>query len=61
MGTGHIYASNNSHAYYIGARCGEVVDMVVYSKKCTVCNIAIVIGEEPMNHDNCIHNYSTGY
>ena len=59
-GTGHTYDSNSGHAYYIGVRCGKVVGMVVYSKKCTVCDIAIAMGEEPMEHDNCVRNYRTG-
>jgi len=31
----------------------------VYSKKCIVYNIAIVMGEEPMDHDACVRNYRT--
>ena len=56
----HAYDSNSGHAYYIRVRCVEVVGMVVYSKKYTVCNIAIAMGEEPMYHNTCICNYRTG-
>ena len=59
-GTGHTYDSNSGHAYYIGVRTGKVVAMVVYSKKCTTCDIAIAMGEEPMDHDDCVRNYKTG-
>ena len=59
-GTGHTYDSNSGHAYYIGVRCQKVVCMVVYSKKCTVCDIAIAMGEEPMEHEDCVRNYRTG-
>ena len=41
----HAYDSNSGHAYYIRVRCVEVVGMVVYSKKGTVFNTAITIGE----------------
>ena len=59
-GTGHTYDSNSGHAYYIGVRAGNVVAMVVYSKKCTICDIAIAMGEEPMEHEDCVRNYRTG-
>lgn len=59
-GTGHAYDSNSGHAYYIGARSGKVVAMIMYSKKCTTCDIAIAMGEEPMDHDDCVRNYKTG-
>ena len=59
-GTGHTYDSNSGHAYYIGVRSGKVVAMIVYSKKCTTCDIALAMGEEPMDHDDCVRNYKTG-
>ena len=59
-GTGHTYDSNSGHAYYIGVRSGKVIEMIVYSKKCTTCDIAIAMGEEPMEHDDCVRNYRTG-
>jgi len=34
--------------------------MVVYSKKCTVCNIVIAMSDEPIDDDVYIHNYRTG-
>ena len=33
--------------------------MIVYSKKCTTCDIAIAMGEEPMENDDCVRNYRT--
>ena len=59
-GTGHTYDSNSGHAYYIGVRSGKVVAMIVYSKKCTTCDIALAMGEEPMDHEDCVRNYKTG-
>ena len=59
-GTGHTYDSNSGHAYYIGCRGGKVVSMLVYSKKCTKCNIALAMGEETMEHKDCVRNYRTG-
>ena len=34
--------------------------MLVYSKKCTVCDVSIAMGETPMQHDDCPRNYQTG-
>ena len=34
--------------------------MIVYSKKCTTCDIALAMGEEPMDHEDCVRNYTTG-
>ena len=59
-GNGHTYDSNSGHAYFIGCRSGKVVRMLVYSKKCTKCDIAIAMGEEAMEHENCPRNYRTG-
>ena len=33
--------------------------MLVYSKKCTRCDIAVAMGKEPMKHEYCPHNYLT--
>ena len=59
-GTGYTYDSNSGHAYFIGCCSGKVVSMLVYSKKCTKCDIAVAMGEEPMDHENCVQNYRTG-
>ena len=59
-GTGHTYDSNSGHTYYIGCRGGKVVSMLVYSKKCTKCDIALAMGEETMEHEDCVRNYRTG-
>lgn len=32
----------------------------MYSKKCSVCDISIVMGEEPRQHKDCPRNYWTG-
>ena len=37
-----------------------MVAMIVYSKKCTKCDIAIKMGEEPMDRGDCVRNYKTG-
>ena len=34
--------------------------MLVYSKKCTKCDVAVAMGESPMEHDDCPCNYRTG-
>ena len=59
-GTGRTYDSNSGHAYFIGCKSGRVIKMLVYSKKCTVCDVSIAMGEEPMQHDDCPRNYHTG-
>ena len=59
-GTGHTYDSNSGHAYFIGCRSGKVVRYIVYSKKCTKCDIAVAMGNEPMEHEDCPRNYKTG-
>ena len=59
-GTGHTYDSNSGHSYYIGCRSGKVIAMLVYSKKCTKCDVAIAMGEEPQDHEDCPRNYLTG-
>ena len=59
-GTGHNYDSNSGHAYFIGCRTGQVIDYLVYSKKCSKCDAAVAMGEEPMAHENCPRNYLTG-
>ena len=48
-GTGHTYDSNSGHAYFIGCRSGKVIKMLVYSKKCTVCDVAIAMGRNQCN------------
>ena len=55
-GTGDTYDSNSGHSYFIGCRSGEVVRMLVYSKKYTRCDVALVIGEESMEHEDCPRN-----
>ena len=59
-GTGHTYDSMSGHAYYIGVRGGKVICHIVYSKKCSVCDVSIAMGEEPQQHDDCPRNYRTG-
>ena len=59
-GTCHTYDSNSGHTYYIGVWSGKVVTMIVYSKKYTTCDIALAMGEEPMDHEDCVRNYKTG-
>ena len=39
-GTDHTYDSNSGHAYFIGCRSGRVIKILVYSKKCTVCDVS---------------------
>ena len=56
----HAYDSNSGHAYYIDVWSGKVVEMIVYSKKFTTCDIDIAMGEEPVDHDDCVQNYKTG-
>ena len=34
--------------------------MIVYSKKCTKCDIAVAMGEDAMDHEDCVRNYRTG-
>lgn len=34
--------------------------MLVYSKKCTKCDVAIAMGKEPQDHEDCPRNYLTG-
>ena len=34
--------------------------MIVYSNKCGTFDIAIAMGEEPMEHKECVRNYRTG-
>ena len=38
----------------------KVVAMIVYSNKCTICDIATIMREEPMEHNYRVHNYMTG-
>ena len=52
-GTGHTYDSNSGHAFFIGVRGGKVIRFLVYSKKCSVCDAAIAMGEEPQQHEDC--------
>ena len=52
--------SNSGHVYFIGYRGGKVIWYVMYSKKCTKCDVVISMGEEPMEHDDCPRNYTTG-
>ena len=59
-GTKHTYDSNSGHAYFIGVCCGKVVQMLVYSKTCTKCDIDLVMSEAPMDHDDCPCNYKNG-
>ena len=59
-GTGHNYDSNSGHAYFIECRGGQVIDYLVYLKKCSKCDAAVAIGEEPMAHENCPRNFLTG-
>ena len=59
-GTGHTYDSNSGHSYFIGVRGGKVVQFLVYSKKCSICDVAIALGEEPQDHEDCPRNYRTG-
>ena len=59
-GTGHTYDSMSGHAYYIGVRGGKVIRHIVYSKKCSVCDVSVAMGEEPQQHDDCPRNYRTG-
>ncbi len=33
--------------------------MIVYLKKCTICDIDVAMGGEPMEHKDYIHNYRT--
>ena len=51
-GTGHTYDSNSGHAYFIGYRSGKCVRYIMYSKKCTKCDIAVAMGEDPMEHED---------
>ena len=59
-GTGHTYDSNSGHAYFIGYRSRKVIEMLVYSKKCTKCDVALAMGEVLMEHEDCPRNYLTG-
>jgi hypothetical protein len=59
-GTGHTYDSHSGHAYYIGVRGRKVVRQIVYSKKCSICDVAVAMGEEPQDHEDCPRNYQTG-
>ena len=58
-GTGHTYDSNSGHNYCIGCRGGKVVQMLVYSKTCTECDVSIAMVEEPMDHKSYHRNYMT--
>ena len=51
--TGHTYHIHSGHTYYIDVCGGKVVQMILYSKKCSKCDVAIVMGEEPQEHENC--------
>ena len=39
---------------------GKVMVMIIYSKKCSACDISIVMGEEPQECDDCPRNYKVG-
>ena len=36
------------------------VTLTVYSKKCSVCDVAIAMGKEAQEHEDCPRNYLTG-
>ena len=58
--TRHTYDSNSVHSYYIGCWGGKLVQMIFYSKKFTKYDVAILLGEEPMEHKDCPRNYNIG-
>ena len=43
--------------YYIGCRSCKVIAMLVYSKKCTKCDVYIALREYPIDHEECLRNY----
>ena len=59
-GTRHTYDSNLGHAYFIGVHCSKVVRMLVYYKKWTRYDVALAMGETPIDHEDYPRKYKTG-